>query len=888
MNSNSETILVVDDNPQIADFLSGELLPSLGYHTVVAKDGKTALKLLKNCPIALMLLDMQLPDLTGLDILRQLSDEGRRVPAILVTAHGSEQIAADAFRLGVQDYLPKPLDADSLNTAISRALAESRLMREREILTAQLKGQVSWLKALSKVGQSVTSTLELDEVLRRIVEAGVHLTHAEEGFLALLDGENQQLYLRAVKNIDQEKSKTLRLPVNDTLVGRVLQTRRPYRTAREAQAQPLKVSTGFLVHSLIHVPLVSRGKALGVLSVDNQANQQEFTERDETILLSLADYAAVAIENACLYEQAQQEISVRKRAEQALRESEKRYELAVRGANDGLWDWDLQSNQIYYSPRWKAMLGFGEDEIANDPAEWFNRVHPSDLEHLRMEISAHINGTTPHFENEHRMLHKDGTYRWMLTRGLAVRATDSLAYRMAGSQTDITLRKNAEEKLLHDAFHDALTGLPNRTLFVDRLTLAIERAKRRKDYNFAVLFLDLDRFKDINDSLGHTLGDQLLIATAKMLEQGLRTTDTVARLGGDEFVILLDEVRDDNAATRVAHWIKKGLGAPFNISGHEILVTTSIGIVFSTVGYQCPEDVLRDADIALYYAKANGKSRHEIFEPAMRERVMERLALESELRQAIEGQELRVFYQPIVSLEKSQMIGFEALARWQHPRRGLLTPKEFIPLAEETGLIIPIDHWVLREACQQMREWQQRIPQAQDLTVSVNLSGKEVTQPDLLAVITQILQETGLKPDCLKLEMTESAIMENNLATTDVFKGLQGLGVQIQIDDFGVGYSSLGYLSQFPINALKIDQTFVSKMIKDSNQMKIVQAIVNLTHRLGVGVIAEGVETDGQLVQLKELNCEFGQGYLISKPLDREAADLLLAELYGNFPDTVQ
>ena len=281
-------------------------------------------------------------------------------------------------------------------------------------------------------------------------------------------------------------------------------------------------------------------------------------------------------------------------------------------------------------------------------------------------------------------------------------------------------------------------------------------------------------------------------------------------------------------------------------------------------------------------------TRQEICDTEKRERKREGVVREWKLPKDCEHEDLGFFSQPIVSLEKSQMIGFEALARWQHPTRGLLTPKEFIPLAEETGLIIPIDRWVLNEACQQMREWQQRIPQAQDLTISVNLSGKEVTQPDLLTIITQILQDTGLKPGCLKLEMTESAIMENNLATTDVFKGLQGLGVQIQIDDFGVGYSSLGYLSQFPINALKIDQTFVSKMINDSNQMKIVQAIVNLTHRLGVGVIAEGVETDGQLVQLKELNCEFGQGYLISKPLDKEAANLLLAELYTNFPETTQ
>jgi len=875
----NETILVVDDNRQITSFLTGELLPSLGYQSLEANDGKTALELVRTRPVSLMLLDMQLPDLTGLDILRQLSDEDRKIPAILFTAHGSEEIAADAFRLGVQDYLSKPVDADILNMAISRALAESRLEHEKEFLTNQLKDQVARLKVLARVGQSVTSTLDLDDVLRRIVEAGVHLTRAEEGFLALVDGQTDQLYLRAVKNIDQDKTKTMRLPVNDSLIGQVVRTKHPFRST-SSQGQSLKVSTGFMVYSLLHVPLISKDKVLGVLSVDNRLRRQEFTESDENLLTSLAGYAGVAIENASLYEQAQQEIRVRVRAEQALRDSEQRYELAVRGANDGLWDWNLRTNQIYYSPRWKAMFGYTENQIGNNPSEWLNRIHPEDVERVKLDISAHINGVTSQFENEHRILHKDGTYRWVLARGLAVRETRGPAYRMAGSLTDVTLRKNAEEKLLHDAFHDALTSLPNRALFLDHLNLAVERTKRRKNYHFSVLFLDLDRFKDINDSLGHALGDHLLMAVAETLTKGLRPTDTVARLGGDEFVVLLDDIQDTNTALRVANWIQNQFASPFVINEHEIFITTSIGVVHSTMGYNRPEDVLRDADIAMYYAKSKGKNRYEIFEHAMRDRIMERLALETDLRLALERKELQVSYQPIVSLESGQITGFEALVRWQHPTRGLLSPKEFIPLAEDTGLIIAIDRWVLRQACLQMREWKKEYPHLKPLTVSINLSGKHVAQPDLIEEIERVLNDTGMNPEQLKLEITENAIMEYNQYTAELFTRLQAMGIQIQIDDFGVGYSSLSYISNFPINALKIDQTFVSKMVKDNNQLKIVQAIISLTHRLGVGVIAEGVENTGQLRQLKELNCEYGQGFLISKPLLPDEVAKLLIELY--------
>jgi diguanylate cyclase (GGDEF)-like protein/PAS domain S-box-containing protein len=876
-----ETILVVDDNRQIADFMAGKVLRNMGFETLVAYNGKTALEIIRVRPISLMLLDLQLPDTTGLELLRKLHIEGHSVPTILVTAHGSEEIAVDAFRLGVQEYLNKPVDTDLLFKAVTRALAESRLRKEKEVLNTQLRDQISWLTVLSKIGQSVTSTLELDEVLRRIVEAGVLLTKAEEGFLALLDSETGQIYLRAVKNIDQARSKTMRLPVSDSLVGSVITTGKPLRISQTKEDAPLKVSTGFLVHSLLHVPIFSKGRAIGVLSVDNHTTRQMFREIDEALLTSLGDYAAVAIENASLYQQAQQEIVERARIEQALRESEERYALAVRGANDGIWDWDLKKNTVYYSPRWKAMLGYDDDGVGVTPNEWFNRIHPEDLDRTKLDIFYHYRGATNHFENEHRMLHKDGTYHWMQSRGIAVWDTDGTPCRMVGSLTDITDRKSAEQKLSHDAFHDTLTDLPNRTLFMDRLSLAVERAKRREDFLFAVLFLDLDRFKDINDSLGHLTGDQLLIAIAKMLGEDLRSTDTVARLGGDEFVILLEDIIDISDATHVADRIQEKLTRSIKLSDREVFVTTSIGIVLSMTGYQRPEDVLRDADIAMYRAKAQGRARYEIFDLAMRDRIMDRISLETDLRQAFERNELLMYYQPIVSIMDNRIIGFEALVRWQHPERGLLSPTEFIPMAEESGLILSIGRWVIREACTQMREWLTDFCTEPPLTISVNLSGKQVAQPELYDQIEEILKETSLDPHSLKLEITESAIMDNIDFAVQVFTRLQSLGVQIQVDDFGIGYSSLNYLSHFPINTLKIDRTFVRNMTKDNNYLKIVQAIIMLAHGLGMTVIAEGVETEAQLSQIKALGCELAQGFYISKPWDVQGIKQLLSQTFA-------
>jgi diguanylate cyclase (GGDEF)-like protein/PAS domain S-box-containing protein len=871
-----DTILVVDDNHQLAEFVGNKLLPSLGYASKIAFTGESALKLIRSSQPSLILLDLELPDTTGLEILRQLAAEGFNIPTILVTAHGSEQIAADAFRLGVQDYLVKPVDSGMLSASIARALTETHLRQQTIQLTTQLEERVSWLNTLFQIGKSVTSTLDPDEVLRRIVEAGVQLTQAEEGFLALLDRISGQFYLRAAKNIDESRIKTMRLPVHDQLVSRVIETGKPIRTTRKPGSAPVKISTGYLVQNLLHVPIFSRGELLGVLSVDNRGSDRPFTKSDENKLVSLADYAAVALENSNLYQQAQHEIDSRRQIERALRESEERYALAMRGANDGIWDWNLQTNEIYFSPRWKSMLGYEEDQIENDPTEWFQRIHPQDVEKVKLALSAHIRGLTAHFESEHRVQHKNGAYLWMLSRGLAVRDKESNASRIAGSQTDISARKAAEAKLLHDAFYDRLTGLPNRALFMDRLKNAIERSKRRSDYGFAVLFLDLDQFKNVNDTLGHPVGDQLLVAIANMLKSNLRATDTVARLGGDEFVILLEDVKDEGAAITISEWIVKKFSSPFRLVENDVFVTTSIGIVLSALGHDLPEDVLRDADIAMYAAKAQGKAIYKVFNPAMRESILRRVTLESDLRQALDSKQMRIYYQPILSLKTGELLGLEALARWQHPERGLISPLEFIPLAQETGLIIALDQWMLTEASRQVHEWQIRFQLDPPLKLHINLAHSLFTQTGLIKRIEAILESTGLEKRNLQLEITENAIIEHNGPLSRSIIELNKIGIDVHIDDFGTGYSSLIHLQKLPVSALKVDHTFIQQLRQESGNTEIVRTIIDLAHDLNIIVYAEGIETEEQLNQLKAMGCDCGQGFLFCPPLDTEATGVLL------------
>ncbi len=586
------------------------------------------------------------------------------------------------------------------------------------------------------------------------------------------------------------------------------------------------------------------------------------------------DYVTKPIDFPVVLARIQTQLS-RKHAEEALRESEERYALAARGANDGLWDWDLNANKMYFSPRWKSMLGWEEHEISDDPDEWLRRIHPDDVDRVRADITAHLEEQTPHYEDEYRVLHRDGNYLWMLGRGLAVRNEGGKAYRMAGSQTDITRGKVV----------DVLTGLPNRVLFMDRLSRSFERARRRNDRALALIFLDLDSFKLINDSLGHMIGDQLLVAIAGRLEATVRSSDsvarlgrnhTIARLGGDEFTILLEDISSALDATRVAERIANDLAIPFVIGGQELFPTASIGIAIHNPSYQNPEELLRDADTAMYSAKAVGKGRYEIFDANMRANTIARLQLETELRHAIERREFENYYQVIVSLETGKIWGFEALVRWKHATRGMVSPNEFIPAAEETGLIVPLGQWVLETACQQMRIWQARFSNDPPLLISVNLSARHFLQSDLLQQCRAVLYETQLSNSSLNLEVTESAMMPDPESAIDLMYQLKSLGIKIALDDFGTGYSSLSYLHRFPLDSLKIDRSFVSRMLDDD---EIVRTIITLGRNLGLKVIAEGVETIEQVIKLQELGCSFAQGYYFSVPINaQEATDLLAAE----------
>jgi len=436
--------------------------------------------------------------------------------------------------------------------------------------------------------------------------------------------------------------------------------------------------------------------------------------------------------------------------------------------------------------------------------------------------------------------------------------------------------EESREHFRHAAFHDALTGLPNRSLFTDHLRVALRRAQQNEKYLFGVLFLDLDRFKNINDSLGHPCGDELLKLVARRLEACIRQTDMVARFGGDEFAILLDAIQDTSDAVRVAEKVQQAISAPFKLASHEAITTASIGVALSTSGYTEAEDIIRDADTAMYRAKDRGKARSEVFDTAMHTRAVTLLRLESDLRRALEKDELCVYYQPIVSLASGELHGFEALVRWQHLERGIISPDDFIPLAEETGLILPIGLRVLRDACHQLRKWQQYSLSNHDLIMSVNLSGKQLMQLDLIERIEEVLQESQINPWHLKLEITETVVMENPELAAVTLAKLRSLGVRLSIDDFGTGYSSLSYLNRFPVDTLKIDRSFVTSMNAADENLQIVKTIVTLAGNLGMQVVAEGVETEEQLEQLRSLKCQYGQGFLFSKPLEVVEADLFV------------
>jgi diguanylate cyclase (GGDEF)-like protein/PAS domain S-box-containing protein len=560
------------------------------------------------------------------------------------------------------------------------------------------------------------------------------------------------------------------------------------------------------------------------------------------------------------------DVTDRAEAQVALRHSEERYALAAAGSNDGLWDWDLVSEDLYLSPRWHAMLGLPQQDGRHGSDVWFDRVHPDDVGSLRAALEAHLTGKTEHFEHEHRVQHQDGSYRRVLCRGVAVRQPNGAATRIAGSQTDITERAAIQEQLQHAAVHDALTGLPNRLLFMELLGQVLDRSRRQPDHVFAVLFLDIDRFKVVNDSLGHLIGDELLVGISRRLEACMRQGDAIARLGGDEFTILLNDLTDVAQASVIAERVLQALSDPFPVKGREVFVSGSIGIALSATGYRKPEDMMRDADTAMYRAKALGKARFELFDASMHARAMERLRLEGDLRKAIERGEFTLHYQPIVALQSGKWTGFEALLRWERPGRQM-SPSEFIPIIEEMGLIDSLGTWVIKEACRQIAAWRDRFPNLPALGVTVNVSARQLSRADFVKTVRDAVVAANLRAGDLRIEITETTLMEDPEGAEVVLRRLCGIGVKVYLDDFGTGFSSLSYLHRFPVDTLKIDQSFIASLLNGRSHPAIVESIVALARTLGTHVIAEGVETEAQMAELMRLGCSEAQGFFFARPL---------------------
>jgi diguanylate cyclase (GGDEF)-like protein/PAS domain S-box-containing protein len=556
-----------------------------------------------------------------------------------------------------------------------------------------------------------------------------------------------------------------------------------------------------------------------------------------------------------------------KNVEKALRQSEERYALAVAAANDGMWDIDFVGNKVYFSDRWLEMAGLEKVIAPKSFSQWLDLVNPEDKDNFKSRWEAHLQGLTPRFECEYRLLNQNlGYYRRVLCKGLAVKNASGEVIRIAGSQTDVTEQREIEDNLLRESLMDPITALPNRAVVLDRLEHCQARAKGRAKLRYAVLFLDMDNFRYINDSFGHTSGNQLLAALARRLEQILRPDDTLGRVGGDEFAVIYEDFKDKKEVLQLVEKINTELKRPFHLSEQEVYASASIGVAYSEDSYVKAEDMLRDAETAMFQSKGKGPAQFKFFNKNMHKISVNRLSLETDLRKALAKKHFELYYQPVYVLETEVLKGFEALIRWNHPEKGLIMPADFIELAEETGLILPMGQWVLEQACFQQRNWKQRFPN-KDITMAINLSARQLTDPGLRKIVQELVSRYQISSSMLELEITESMLVGNPVATNAILRGLKDLGVRLAIDDFGTGYSSLSYLHQFPIDLLKIDRSFVARMTGSDEQSAIVRTILSLAHTLNMETVAEGIETSQQFEGLRAMGCQFGQGYLFGKPL---------------------
>lgn len=582
------------------------------------------------------------------------------------------------------------------------------------------------------------------------------------------------------------------------------------------------------------------------------------------------------------------ELHRRRKSEEALRLSEERYELVSRATNEGIWDLNRQDRSIYFSDRFKEIAGYGSLDLPASLNSFYQVIHPEDRPYIRRRLREFLRTDSTFISVEHRMNRPDGTFIYVINNCQAIRDAEGEVIRMAGSILDISLQKEIEGRLRHDASHDLLTGLYNRSWMIKRINRELDESSQQLNRSFAVLFLDLDDFKQLNDTLGHSYGDLLLIEVAKRIEAGIRPGDSLARLGGDEFIVLLPEIENSDALLVIERLIAS-VSEPYLLHHHQYKAHSSVGVAFSRTGYDDAEEILRDADTAMYRAKSMGKGRYEIFDSEMRRQLLEKTSMEKDLTRAMENDQLEMYYQPIYCLNTHRTVAFEALIRWHHPAREI-SPEIFIPLAEEKNLIHPLGHWIFRQVVRQTAQWKLQFELPTDFTVAVNMSPKQFTDPGLIDWIKQVIDEYLLDPQSIAIELTETAIFKDKVAVLDSLTKLHERMVNIHLDDFGTGYSSLSYLNDFPINAIKIDRSFITNLKPGTREERLVKTLILMARELDIRVIAEGVEQAEQLEYLAEKSCDYAQGFYINRPMPAAKVTALLASQYSQImgkPDSV-
>ena len=832
-----KVLLIEDDAIDRLAFTRMVRASKLPYDYTIAGSLKEAQYALDSDTFDVAVVDFYLGDGTVLDLLNQIT--AQNLPFIVATGSGDEKVAVQLLQQGAYDYLIKDPERHYLTVlpiTLQKAIDRKRHHEQLRLLTYAIHNVQDGLYIVDRDNRLIFINDTLSQICGCSPETVIHqpiqtLHQPELANFIISEQSNRQ--------------------ASCSLVGEI-EIFRPDGSSFTAFLSESCLQEG---EAKVHVGLlrdISRLKQIEQdLRTARDSLEQQVEQRTDQLLR--ANRALMA------------EVKEHRRTEARLRESERRYASLAAAVPVGIFRTDAANNCIYANERWCEIAGVTSEEAT--AGNWQQSVHPDDRTWVKAELRKAVDEHHPG-QIEYRVQRPDGAVTWVYGQSVPEYNEAGQVVGCVGTLTDISDLKQAQELIIHNALHDPLTNLPNRTMLLERLKLAIQRSKRLKDYRYAVLFIDLDRFKVVNDSLGHSIGDTLLIDIAKRFKMHLRDTDLVARLGGDEFVIVLEDIDSTDTVVHIAERILCDCRTPLNISGHEIFMGLSMGIVLGSKDYHQASDLIRDADIAMYRAKDEGKSRYTFFNAVMHTQALKRLDLETALCKALEQEEFAVYYQPIVNLQDRQLAGLEALVRWQHPTRGLISPADFIPIAEETGLIVQLDQWVLHQACYQMAQWQHRFPNQFPFRVNVNLSAKDLRDRSLHRTVESILSDTGISGDLVTLELTESMLVEEIPQTIDLLEELAGKRVHISIDDFGTGYSSLSYLHQLPVNSLKIDRSFVSQIRPGNRNSKVVNIIVALSRQLGLKVVAEGIETDEQLRWLQSLGCDYGQGYLFSKPLE--------------------